>query len=106
MSAAAGGVGFTTAVQISGNLQDELQPRQNEVDGDYDQRLYDTLWLAHFKLSLENNQSATFNFTFPRKYWKPREECEISLRVRVVKEEQDVRVGLLQDFSEMTRIYP
>ena len=37
------GVGFTTAVHVSINLNDALQPLQNETDGDYDQRLYDCL---------------------------------------------------------------
>ena len=61
------GVGFTTAVQVGISLHEALRPLQNEIDGDYDQRLYDALWMAHIKLSLENSQFATFSFTFPRK---------------------------------------
>jgi hypothetical protein len=93
------GVGFTTAVQISNNLNDALQSGPNEVDGDYDQRLYDALWVAYFKLFLDNKQSATFSFTFPRKIWKTEEVPDISLRVRVITRQQLVLVGLLQDFS-------
>jgi hypothetical protein len=96
------GVGFTIAVQVGISLHEALQPLQNEIDGDYDQRLYDALWMSHFKLSLENSQSATFNFTFPRKDRKTGEDSEISLRVRAVKQKQVTLVGLLQDFSEAT----
>lgn len=92
------GVGFTTAVQVSIRLEDALRPLQNEIDGDYDQRLYDCLWLAHFQLSLDQSQSATFNFTFPRKDWKTEEVSEISLRVRVEAQKQVVLLGLLEDF--------
>jgi hypothetical protein len=92
------GVGFTTAVYISINLNDALQPLQNETDGDYDQRLYDCLWLAHFKLSLDQSQSATFNFTFPRKDRKTEEVSEVSLRLRVEAQKQVVLLGLLENF--------
>jgi hypothetical protein len=91
------GVGFTTAVQISITLNDMLQPLQNEMEY-YDQRLYDFLWLAHLKLSLDRSQSATFNFTFPRKDWKTEEVSEVSLRVRVEAQKQVVLLGLLEDF--------
>jgi hypothetical protein len=98
------GVGFTTTGRIGISLNDALQPLQNEIDGDYDQHLYDILWLARFRLSLENTLCATFNFTFPRKGWKSDEVAEISLRVRAVAQKQVVLVGLLQDFSEVTEI--
>lgn len=94
------GVGFTAAVQVSVTLNDALQPLQNEIDGDYDQRLYDALSLAHFKLSVDRSQSATFNFTFPRKDWKTGEVSEISLRLRVEAQKQVVFLGLLQDSQE------
>jgi hypothetical protein len=92
------GVGFTTAVQISISLNDALQPLQNEIEGDYDQRLYDALWAAHFKLSLDQSPSATFNFTFPRKDWKTEEVSEANLRLRVEAQKQVVLLGLLEDF--------
>lgn len=92
------GVGFTTTVQISISLNDALQPLENEIEGDYDQRLYDALWAAHFKLSLDQSPSATFNFTFPRKDWKTEEVSEVSLRVRVEVQKQVVLLGLLEDF--------
>jgi hypothetical protein len=94
------GVGFTTAVQVSIALNDALQPLQSEQDGDYDQGLYDALWLARFKLSLDQNQSATFNITFPRKDWKTEEVSEVSLRLRVEMQKQTVLLGRLQDFQE------
>jgi hypothetical protein len=92
------GVGFIAPVRVSVSLNDALQPLQNETDGDYDQRLYDCLWLAHFKLSLDQSQSATFNFTFPRKDRKTEEVSEVSLRLRVEAQKQVVLLGLLEDF--------
>jgi hypothetical protein len=65
----------------------------------YDQRLYDCLWLAHFKLSLDRSQSVKFNFSFPRKDRKREEVSEISLRVRVEAQEQVMLLGLLEDFQ-------
>ena len=76
------GVGFIAPVLVSVSLNDALQPLQNEIEGDYDQRLYDCLWLAHFQLSLDQSQSVDFNFTFSRKDWKTEEISEVSLRVR------------------------
>ena len=92
------GVGFTSRVQISVTLHDALEPLQNEIDGDHDQRLYDALWHARFQLSLNSLPSATFNFSFPHKDWKTEEISEISLRLRVEVKEQVVLLGLLQDF--------
>jgi hypothetical protein len=92
------GVGFTTAVQISANLQDELQPGQNEADGDYDQRLYDALWQAYFRLALDQGRSVTFNFICTRKASTPGEALEVSLRLRVEAQKQVVQLGLLKDF--------
>jgi hypothetical protein len=94
------GVGFTTAVQISIHLKDALEPHQNERDGDYDQRLYDCLWLAHFQLSIDQSQSATFNFSFTRMGCKAEEASEISLRLRAETQKQVVLLGLLKDFWE------
>jgi hypothetical protein len=95
------GVGFTGVVQVSSNLNDELQPGKNEVDGDYDQRLYDALSMSHLKLFLDSKDCATFCFTFPRKVSKKQAVSEISLRVRVLTGQQRIRIGLVQDFSEM-----
>jgi len=98
VSEIAQGVGFTTTVQVSIALDDALQPLQNETESDYDQRLYDALWRAHFQLSLNPLPFATFNFTFPRKDWKTKEISDISLRLRVKRQEQVVQIGLLQDY--------
>ena len=92
------GMGFTTTVQCSIALHDALQPPQNEIDSDYDQRLYDLLWMAHFKLSLDQSQCATFHFTFARKDSKTTEVFEASLRVRVELRKQIVLLGFLEDF--------
>ena len=98
VSGIARGVGFTSAVQISSNLNDALQPRQNELGGDYDQRLYDALCVAHFQLSLDQSQSVTFNFIFQRKDWKTEDPPEVSLRVMVEAQKQIVLLGFLEDF--------
>jgi hypothetical protein len=98
VSDTARGVGFTTALQISVTLNDALQPLQNETDGDYDQRLYDFLWLAHFQLSRDQSQSTTFNFTFLRKDRRTEVVSKVSLRGRVEAQEQAVLLGLLEDF--------
>ena len=92
------GVGFTNTVQISIPLKDALEPLQNEIDGDYDQRLYDALWMAHVKLCLDQSQSATFNFTFLRKDWRIGKVSEVSLRLRAEEDKQIMSLGLLEDF--------
>ena len=92
------GLGFTTAVQISVALNDALQPPQNETEGAYDQCLYDLLWRAHFQLSRDQSQSATFNFSFPRKDRRTELVSEVSLRGRVEVKKQVVLLGLLADF--------
>jgi hypothetical protein len=92
------GVGFRAAVQVSITLNDALQSLQHEIDSDYDQRLYDALCQAHFQLSLDQSQSATFNFTFPRKDWKTEQISEVSLRLTVEAQKQIVLLGLLEDF--------
>ena len=92
------GVGFATAVQVGISLHEALQPLQNEIDGDYDQRLYDALWMAHLNLSLDQSQSATFHFTFPRKDGKTEKVSEIRLRLIVEAQKQVVWLGLMEDF--------
>ncbi len=98
VSEIARGVGFSNKVEISLALRDALEPTQSEQGGDYDQRLYDALWLAHFQLSLDCRPSTVFTFAFPRKRWKTEETMEASLRLRVEAQPQSVLVGLLPDF--------
>ena len=92
------GTGFTTKVSISVSLSDTLDENEIETDGDYDQRLWNALWLAHFKLSLDQTQSATFNFTFQRKHWRTEELMQVNLRLRVEIKGLTAFVGLLDDF--------
>ena len=92
------GTGFTMKVVISAGLSDLLEENEIETDGDYDQRLWDALWMAHFKLSLDHSQSATFNFTFQRKHWRTDEMMDVSLRLRVEVRGQAAFIGLLEDF--------
>lgn len=98
VSQIARGTGFTMQTGISVALRDVLEPDDFEEDGDYEQRLYDALWLAHFKLSLGDSPSATFNFSFTREHWKTGEPVEVNLRLRIERQEHAVFLGLLQDF--------
>jgi hypothetical protein len=93
-SEVARGVGFMETVLVSLALRDALEYQR----ADYDQLLYDALWLAHFKLSLDGLTSATFNFTTALK--GPGSETAMSshLRLRVQSWEQTVCLGLLEDF--------
>jgi hypothetical protein len=94
------GVGFTTAVGISSALHDALTPLRTEPDGEYDQRLYDCLWLAHLRLLLDREPCVTFTFAFPRRIWRTGEMREISLRVIAETQGQLVIVSLLGDMQE------
>jgi hypothetical protein len=94
----AAGVGFSEPVSISLALSDALEASHLETANDYDQRLYDALWLAHFELSLNDGRPASFTFTFSRAHWKTGERSETSLRLRVEKGSQGIRLGLKTDF--------
>ena len=59
------GVGFTERVHLSKALNYSLEPRHERNESNYDQLLYEALWLAYLKLSLDQSQAATFNFVFP-----------------------------------------
>ncbi len=94
----AAGIGFAGKVLLSVALSDALEPIATELDGDYDQRLYDALWQAHFQLVRDQVRSITFNFSFQRAGWKPGETTDIRLRLRVETWQEAVVVGLLDDF--------
>lgn len=98
VSDVARGVGFNIPVEVSIALSDALMALQSEDDDDYDQRLYDGLWLAHHYLSLDARQSFAFTFDFLREGRQPGNITEASLRLRVEVETQVVRIGLPQDF--------
>ena len=92
------GTGFTIKVAVSIALSDALQSIANETDSDNDQRLWDVLWLAHFQLSLDESESATFNYTFPHKHWKTEEITEVSLRLHGEVRNDQTYLSLLEDF--------
>ena|SRR5258706_12549659 len=92
------GVGFTVAVEVSIALSDALEPLQTEDVEDYDQRLYDALWMAHHYLSLDQRQSFTFTFDFLRKDRRSANTKEACLRLRVEVQKQVVLLGLSHDF--------
>jgi len=93
------GIGFTIQVEVSIALSDVLMPLQSEDDEDYDQRLYDALWLAHHYLSLDLRQreSLSFTFDFLREDKHTGKFIEASLRLRVEVQKQVVLLGLMQD---------
>jgi hypothetical protein len=94
------GVGFTTAVGISSALHDALTPLRTESDGEYDQRLYDCLWLAHLRLWLDREPCVSFTFALPRRIGRTGEMREICLRVRAETQGQLVIISLLRDMQE------
>ena len=88
--------------EVSIALHDALTSLSTEEDGDYDQRLYDALWLARFELALDHKQAANFTFACPRKHWRTEEITDISLRLRCETFGDITRLGLLADFQEAT----
>ena len=92
------GVGFTGTVHISVTLHDEFEPLQNETDGDYDQRLYDVIWLAHHYWRLDQRSAYCFTFDFLREDLITRLTTQSNLRLHVEVNERTARLGLLQDF--------
>lgn len=92
------GTGFTLPVEVSVSLSDALAPLQTEDEAEYDQRLYDALWLAHHYLSLDQRQSITFTFDFLREDTHSGKLTGASLRLRVEEQNQLVLLGLPQDF--------
>jgi hypothetical protein len=98
VSDVARGVGFTIPVEVSIALNDAIEPHRTEDDEDYDQRLYDALWLAHHYLSLDQRPSISFTFDFLREDKHTGRFIEASLRLRVEMQKQLVLLGLLQDF--------
>ena len=92
-------IGFKISVEVSIALSDALEPLQTEDDDDYDQRLYDALWLADHYLSLDyQRESITFTFDFLREDKHTGAFTEASLRLRVEAQKQAVLLGLMQDF--------
>ena len=99
VSDVARGIGFTIPVEVSIALSDALEPLQTEADEDYDQRLYDALWLAHHYLSLDLQRlSISFTFDFLRDDKHKGKMMEARLRLRVEAQKQVVLLGLMQDF--------
>ena len=92
------GIGFTIPVEVSIALSDALEPLQTEDHDDYDQRLYDALWLAHHYFSLDQCLCISFTFDFLREDKHTGKFTEASLRLRVEAQKQVVLLGLIQDF--------
>jgi len=92
------GVGFTDTVQVSVALNDALIHQQNERNSNYDQILYDVLWLAHFKLSLAILPCATFNFIIEQKDRRTEDASVVCLRLRVETQNHIVLLAFLEDF--------
>ena len=98
VSDVARGIGFTIPVEVSIALSDALEPLQTEDHDDYDQRLYDAIWLTHHYRALEQRPSFSFTFDFLRDDKVKGTLTETSLRLRVQEKEQLILLGLLRDF--------
>ena len=98
MSDLARGVGLTGTVHISVTLHDEYEHLQNETNGDYDQWLYDVIWLAHHYWRLDQCPSYSFTFDFLREDLTTGLTTESSLRLHVEIHEGTAQIGFLQDF--------
>ena len=85
-------------VFVSLALSDAFEASQSEAESEYDQRLYDALWYAHFECSLNDGRPVHFTFTFPRKHLKTETTHETSLRLRVESQSRGMFLGLLEDF--------
>jgi hypothetical protein len=105
VSAIAAGIGFEQPVFISLALSDALEANQGETESDYDQRLYDALWYAHFEWSHNNERPVNFTFTFLRKHLKTENNHETSLRLRGEDRSSGMFLRLREDFQEVTVPY-
>ena len=94
VSVIARGIGFVTSVEVSLAFDDAIAALPSEDGQDYDQRLYDALWLAHHYLSLDQAEACCFTFHFLHK------ENPSSLRLRVEAHRKVVSLGLSRDFQE------
>ena len=92
------GIGFNIPVEVSISLNDALAPLKTEGDEEYDQRLYDALWLAHHYFSLDQCLCISFTFDFLREDKHTGKFTEASLQLRVEAQKQVALLGLLQDF--------
>ncbi len=93
VSELAKGAGFEIQTAISIAFADAVAPTANESEGDYDQRLFDALWLAHLQFTLNGLQPSTFNFSFSRAQTN---ETRLCLHIESIH--QTIFLGLLEDF--------
>jgi hypothetical protein len=94
VSAIARGIGFATSVEVSPAFDDAIAALPSEDQLEYDQRLYDALWLAHHYLTLDQAEACSFTFHFLHK------ENPSSLRLRVVTHGEVVSLGFIRDLQE------
>jgi hypothetical protein len=87
-------LGFTQKVEISQSLSDALQPLRTEDEDAYNQRLYETIWLAHHYWCLDQCPSYSFTFDFLRDDLITGKPTEGSLRLHVEVHERTAQVGL------------
>jgi hypothetical protein len=91
-------IGFTQKVEISQGLHDALRHIQYEEEYDSEQRLYDSIWLAHHYLGLEQRSSFSFTFDFLHNDLVAARMTESSLRLHVGMCGSTVSLGWLEDF--------
>ena len=93
-------LGFAKKVEISQSLSDALAPLQGGDEDDYDQHLYDALWLAHHHLALKGQPSFSFTFDFLRDDKHRGRMARHSLRLCMEEKERVILLGLAGGFQE------
>jgi hypothetical protein len=91
-------IGFTQKVEISQALRDALHPVQTEDEDAYNQRLYDSLWLAQHYLCQDQCPAFSFTFDFLCEDRTSGKITEASLRLHLEVREGTAALGLLEDF--------
>lgn len=91
-------IGFSQKVEISQSLLDALAARPMEGEEDYEQRLYDALWIAQHDLCLDQLPSFSFTFDFLHEDLTLGRLIKSSLRLHVEVRGTSVLLGLAQDF--------
>jgi len=96
-------IGFAQKVEVSQSLLDALAPRPREDEQEYEQRLYDALWMAQHDLCLDQGLSCSFTFDFLHEDLTLGRLIEASLRLHVEVRGAAVLLGLMQDFPSHTQ---
>ena len=84
-------------MEVSQALLDALTHFQSE-DDDFDQHLYDAIWLAHHYRTIDQRPSFSFLIDFLHTNPTTGHMTESHLRLYVEEKDSVILLGLLQDF--------